>query len=209
MARPVGVSARSVGPSRACYPPIAPRDEVMQAAYQTASAQATVPTAEQTSQASQTPPAVRPSAFEAPPLSPPKSHELANHAEPGKEPTRQPGGTQSVLTVGGGLAVVLGTFFLIVWVLRQASPHGFGTLPGEAFEVLGRAVLANRQQVHLLRCGKKLLLVSVTATGAQTLTEITDPIEVDRLAGLCRQTRSKGGATSFRDVFRHVEKSDG
>ena len=55
---------------------------------------------------------------------------------------------------------MLGIFFLVVWLLRRASPRGPAALPGEAFEVLGRAPLANRQQAHLLRCGNKLLLVS-------------------------------------------------
>jgi flagellar biogenesis protein FliO len=94
-------------------------------------------------------------------------------------------------------------------MLRRTSAAGFGSLPCEAFEVLGRAALANHQQVHLLRCGAKLLLVSVTAAGAQTLTEITDPAEVERLAGLCRQARPSGAATAFRQVFRPAEKSDG
>ena len=66
--------------------------------------------------------------------------------------------------------------------------------------MLGRASLATRQQVHLVRCGSKLLLVSVTPTGVETLTEITDPEEVDQLAGLCRGAQP-GSATA---VFRHV-----
>lgn len=143
-------------------------------------------------------------AYQQPTLSPAKTHDLAGHPEQEKKP----GGLQSIGTVGGSLAVVLGIFFLIAWVLRRASPNGFATLPAEAFEVLGRAALANRQQVHLLRCGNKLLLVSVTATGMETLTEITDPAEVDRLANLCRQTRSKGAATALRRVFGRVENRD-
>lgn len=137
-------------------------------------------------------------------LSPQKPRSLTGHTEPDKRPA----GLQPLMTVGGSLAVVLGVFFLLVWVLRKASPNGFATLPPEAFEVLGRAALAHRQQVHLLRCGNKLLLVSVTATGAETLAEITDPAEVDRLASLCRQGRSRGAAAAFRQVFRPGEDRD-
>lgn len=208
----LGVSAQVTPyyPPVASNPPVATGGQVMPAAYQTpAVAQATVSAEAQTPQASQTSPAGRQSSFDAPSLSPPKNHDLASHNEPGKDPDKQPGGIQSALTVGGSLAVVLGIFFAIVWVLRRASPNGFGTLPGAAFEVLGRAALANRQQVHLLRCGNKILLVSVTATGAQTLTEITDPSEVERLAALCRQNRGKATVTSLRDVFRRAGRSDG
>jgi len=118
---------------------------------------------------------------------------------------KQAGGFRSFINVGGSLAVVLGIFFLVVWLLRRASPRGLGILPAEAFEVLGRAPLAHHQQVHLLRCGNKLLLVSVTATGAETLTEISDPAEVERLAGVCRQTRPAGRAATFRQAFRQAE----
>ena len=105
-----------------------------------------------------------------------------------------PGGLSSVLTLCGSLAVVLAGFFVIVWVLRRASPRGFGMLPPEAFEILGRAPLANRQQAQLVRCGNKLLLVAVNTEGAQTLTEITDPAEVERLAAVCRPARPSGSA---------------
>jgi hypothetical protein len=56
--------------------------------------------------------------------------------------------------------------------------------------------------VYLLRCGQKLLLVSLTPAGAETLTEVTDPQEVDRLAGLCRQAHPQSATAAFRQVFQ-------
>jgi flagellar biogenesis protein FliO len=123
---------------------------------------------------------------------------------PGRSPAAQPGrnrGLTSVVTVAGSLAIVLGAFFLVAWGMRRAAPAGATALPNEVFEVLGRAPMAGRQQVHLLRCGRKLVLVSVTPTGAETLTEITDPVEVDRLAGLCRQAHPQSATAAFREVF--------
>ena len=97
----------------------------------------------------------------------------------------------------------------MVWLLRRASPPGAGLLPAEAFEVLGRAPLANRQQAHLLRCGNKLLLVSASAAGTEPLAEITDPAEVDRLTSLCRQSRSNVATTALSQMFRQKGKSNG
>ena len=74
-------------------------------------------------------------------------------------------------------------------------------LPNEVVECLGRAPLTGRQQVQLLRLGKKLVLVAVTATEARTLSEITDPLEVDRLSGLCQQIRPESITASFRQVL--------
>jgi len=113
-------------------------------------------------------------------------------------------GLPLVVTVGGSLAVVLGVFFLIAWAVRSAAPRGLTLLPSEVVEVLGRAPLAGRQQLHLLRCGKKLILVSVTPAGAETLAEISDPEEVDRLAGLCQQARPNSATAAFRQVLRQL-----
>jgi len=129
-------------------------------------------------------------------LLPLKSRDL-----PGQAKRDRSGGLPSVVTVAGSLAVVLGIFFLVAWGMRRTAPPGSALLPDEVFEVLGRSSMANRQQVHLLRCGNKLVLVSVTPEGAETLTEITDPFEVDRLSGLCHQARPNSATAAFRQVF--------
>ncbi len=121
-----------------------------------------------------------------------------------RDSSKMPGGLPSMVTVFGGLGVVLGIFLLIAWLIRRAAPQGLTRLPSEAFEVLGRAPLAGRQNVHLLRCGNKLLLVSVTPAGTETLTEITGPQEVDRLAGLCRQAGPQSSTAAFRQIFQQL-----
>jgi flagellar biogenesis protein FliO len=110
----------------------------------------------------------------------------------------------SPATILSSLGIVIGIFLLLVWILRRAAPPGLARLPNEAFELLGRAPLAGKQQVHLLRCGNKLLLVSVTPAGTETLTEITEPLEVDRLAGLCRQNQPHSSTAAFRQIFEQL-----
>jgi flagellar biogenesis protein FliO len=134
----------------------------------------------------------------------PKSHDSADRADQGKKPDGS-----SALAVFGSLALVLGVFFALVWVLRRASPQGASLLPAEAFEVLGRAPLANRQQAHLLRCGNKLLLISAGTAGTEPLTEITDPAEVDRLTELCRQVRPNIATTALSRILGQKGKSNG
>lgn len=118
-----------------------------------------------------------------------------------------PGGDVSPLvTVAASLGIVLGLFLLVVWVMRRGMPKNVPILPREALEVLGRAPLVGRQQVHLVRCGNKILLLSVSPGGAETLSEITDPIEVDRLAGICQQANPNSVSSSFRQIFQRFEK---
>jgi len=115
-------------------------------------------------------------------------------------------GLPSMFTVFGSLLLVLGAFFAIAWVMRRGMPSRLTALPTEVVEVLGRSTLATRNQMHLIRVGNKLLLVSVTPTGAETLTEITDPLEVDRLGSICSQQESGGVAESFRGVLNQINR---
>ena len=119
------------------------------------------------------------------------------------------GGLMALLSVGSSLAIVLGLFLLLAWGMRKAAPRGSIILPSEVFEVLGRAPLGARQQVQLLRCGSKLLLVSVTPGGAETLTEVTEPTEVDRLAGLCHQAHPHSATAAFRQIFEQFATRSG
>ncbi len=114
---------------------------------------------------------------------------------------RPPSAGNAVTTVITSLAVVLGLFVLCMLILRKANARHGATLPGEVVQTLGRAPLNGRQEMHLVRVGNKLLLLSVTATGAETLTEITEPEEIDRLAGICRQSHPDSITASFREIL--------
>ena len=147
------------------------------------------------------------------PLPPPNRKPPLSLSPPSRS-DRTPQGTRpgrtglwrSLITVGSSLAVVLGLFFLVAWAMRRAAPRGSVLLPSEVVEFLGRAALATRGQVHVLRFGNKLLLVSITAAGVETLAEITDSEEVDRLAGLCRQAHPQSATAAFRHVFQQFTK---
>ena len=135
------------------------------------------------------------------PLAPPSERKSRELASP-----RLPNSSTTITTVLSSLAVVLGFFFITAWFLKRNLPKGMALLPGEVLEQLGRAPLAGKQQMYLVRIGHKLLLLVVTPHGAETLTEITDPAEVDRLCGLCRQHGAHGPSAEFRAVLRQFER---
>ena len=64
--------------------------------------------------------------------------------------------------------------------------------------------MAPRQQLYLLRFGPKLVLVTHQAGQTETLCEIDDPMEVDRIAGICEQSKSGSASQSFRQVLNQV-----
>lgn len=133
-------------------------------------------------------------------LTPPGADRSLPLAKPGADGDARRSGS-SIATILGSLGIVLGLFLLVVWMLRRAMPRTSHNLPAGMVEVLGRASLTNRQHVHLVRCGNKLLLICILPSGIETLTEITDPLEVDRLAGLCQQSPSNSTTAAFRQVF--------
>jgi len=111
------------------------------------------------------------------------------------------GAGSGTFNVIAALVVVLGLFFAAASLLKRTMPAQARLLPREAVEILGRTALPGRRQGHLIRVGNKIALVSFSGGGgAETLVEITDPLEVDRLAGLCSQHDPHSTVNSFRSV---------
>jgi flagellar protein FliO/FliZ len=115
-----------------------------------------------------------------------------------------PTATAAIGTVASSLAIVLGLFVVLLWVSKRFAPAGTAPLPKEAVELLGRATLSGRQTMQLVRVGNRLLLVALSAGGAETLTEITDPVEVEHLAGLCRGGKADSASASFNRVLSQL-----
>ncbi len=142
-------------------------------------------------------------------LAPPSSHALASpggeHRSASERLLPSFGlSLDSTYTMLAGLAMVVGLFLVCSWVLRKSVRSSSNVLPGDVVSVLGRVPLAARQFAQLLRVGNKLVLVSVTPSGAETLAEVTDPAEVDRLLGICQQLDPKSTTREFEKVFRQL-----
>ncbi|MEX2308477.1 MAG: flagellar biosynthetic protein FliO [Pirellulales bacterium] len=116
---------------------------------------------------------------------------------------------ESIYTIVCALAIVIGAFLLFAWLMRRGGKNSTAALPPDVVSVLGRVPLATRQFAELLRVGNKLVLVSLTADGAETLTEVTDPMEVDRLIGLCQQYNPHSTTKAFEQVFRQLSRESG
>ncbi|HEV3005577.1 MAG TPA: flagellar biosynthetic protein FliO [Pirellulales bacterium] len=133
----------------------------------------------------------------------PRGEKPSSNGEP-RAGARPISGASSFLTGLASLAIVLGLFFVAAWVMRRGLAAGAAPLPSQVVEVLGRTALVGRQHAHLVRCGNKLLFVFLAPGVAETLTEITDAAEVERLAGLCRQARLPAAGASFRQIFQQI-----
>ena len=119
---------------------------------------------------------------------------------------RSPTPIRSLVTMASSLAVVLGLFLLIVWFTRRNGGKPIPNLPTEVMETLGRAAIGTRRQLHLVRLGNKLLLLHVSSTGIESVAEIDEPAQVDRIAGLCQRHRPGSISNTFRDVLTHFDR---
>lgn len=101
---------------------------------------------------------------------------------------------------------VVGLFLVCAWVFKRGMPKSSRVLPREAVEVLGRCPLGNKQVAHLLHVGNKVVLVNVTASGAETLVEVDDPNEVIRILGVCASSSPKSTSKEFDAIFQQFAK---
>jgi flagellar biogenesis protein FliO len=115
-----------------------------------------------------------------------------------------PSAGTAIGTVAASLGVVLGLFLMVVWCTRRFTPGGAALLPKEAVELLGRAPLAGRQQMQLVRIGNKLLLFALSPVGVAALTEITDATEVEHLTALCRRGQPGSSAAAFQQALTQL-----
>ena len=120
-----------------------------------------------------------------------------------------PQSTGPTMTVLSSLAIVLGVFFVLVWLMKRATPRQGGLLPTEVFEKLGSVPLSPKMHLHLFRLGGKLVLVSLTPDGMEPVAEVTDPDEVIHLIGLCKQNDPKSASAAFRQVLKQYTGEKG
>lgn len=127
--------------------------------------------------------------------------EARPHALPFKVPN-----LDSLGTAGTGLALVVGLFLLCVSLVRKSKPHATTPLPSDAVAVLGRVPLAGRHFAQLIQVGTKLVLVAVTPDSIQTITEVTEPAEVERLLALCIKSNSRSTSAEFQRILQQISK---
>ncbi|QDS86019.1 Flagellar biosynthesis protein, FliO [Rosistilla ulvae] len=106
--------------------------------------------------------------------------------------------TGPMFTVISSLAIVLGLFCGFVWLTRKTSGRQGGVLNKDLFTVLGTSQIDPRHQAALVKCGDRVLLVALTQTGVTTLTEFTEPGEVNDL--MARATGKAG--TTFAEAMK-------
>jgi flagellar biogenesis protein FliO len=115
----------------------------------------------------------------------PEPFPTAGRDDVGGKPEGKASQMRPLVTVTSSLAIVLGLFGGLVWLVRRSGGKAGTQLPEEVFSLLGRTTLGPRQTISLARCGRRILVLAVSPGTTTTLAEITDPDEVADLIAQC------------------------
>ncbi len=126
-------------------------------------------------------------------------------ASSGRSPSesRANSGPVSVAWTFGSLVFVCLMMFFGAKLFKKKMGLNSQTLPNEVLNLLGRKQLTPTQQIFLVRLGPKVVMIGVGTEGLRALSEITDPVEVDLLTGLCQQQEeTANNSQQFLRLFR-------
>jgi flagellar biogenesis protein FliO len=105
--------------------------------------------------------------------------------------TERAGGGVDLKRVLVSLAIVLGVYFGLVFLVRSFTPASHQPLPSDVVQVLGRTPMSNKQTLQLVKLGNRVLLLLESAEGIQPIAEVSDAKEVEQLISLCQNPRTR------------------
>jgi flagellar biogenesis protein FliO len=147
----------------------------------------------------------QPAGFSQPPAETPRPITPAapRITPPAAENSRPASSTGGLSTTIVALAMIVIAILTAGKLWKKHGPFVAQGLPSEALEFLGKRHLDPRQTIYLMRLGARILVLGSSPAGLNTLAEVTDPIEVDRLAGLCRRREADAASRgTFQAVFQ-------
>ena len=123
-------------------------------------------------------------------------------------PARSNGGELEYSRVLGALAVVLGLIFLLRWLGRIAFPASLGRGgAGRSVELLSRSPLSPKQQILLVRVGRRVLVVGDSGGQMSSLGEIRDPDEISELVGQVISDKRAVTPRAFGSMFGRFRRN--
>ncbi|MCA9189102.1 MAG: flagellar biosynthetic protein FliO [Pirellulaceae bacterium] len=102
---------------------------------------------------------------------------------------------ESLYTVASSLAIVFAAFFLLVWIARRTGLARAGNTDEKLVDVMARVALSSKLQLHIVRVGRRILVLSVSNNHMEAISEITEADEVEFVTSMCG-TRQRTDAFS-------------
>ncbi|MAT16743.1 MAG: hypothetical protein CMJ46_15910 [Planctomyces sp.] len=115
--------------------------------------------------------------------------------------------TENKLSLASPAKLFTAVMFVVFLILLTAKfwkkhiPGASIPIPAESMTVLGERKLNKNHSICLVRLGSRVLVLGASADGLRTLSEITDPVEIDFLSGMARSTQPDSVFTSALGSF--------
>jgi flagellar biogenesis protein FliO len=107
------------------------------------------------------------------------------------------GGSRMILA----LAAVIGLIFILRWGLRSVAGNTAST-NGGVMSVIARCGVGPRQQLMLVKLGRRVILVGNGGAQMNALCEINDADEIAQLLGMIGAEKHNGVSQAFSSIFR-------
>ena len=111
----------------------------------------------------------------------------------------------------GKMPLALGAVLLLILGMRSLGkkmvPGAAGGGASRAVQVLLRSPVSPRQQLILVRIGRRLVLVGSSGSEMNPLCQIENPDEVAEILGQIREDKTSSTAKNFVAMFGKAEKS--
>jgi flagellar biogenesis protein FliO len=104
------------------------------------------------------------------------------------------------------LGLVLGAIYVSNRVWRRLGMPGSGNKASGSLQVMSRLAISPKQQILLIRVGRRLVLVGNSGGQMSSLTEIVDPEETAGLIGQAAIERQESSTATFNEVLGGEEK---
>jgi flagellar biogenesis protein FliO len=110
--------------------------------------------------------------------------------------------TRVVLALGAVVSLIL--FFK--WGARRFMIGGVASGQSRAIQIISRTIVSPKQQLMLVKVGRRLVLVANTGAGMNSICEIRDEQEVAELLGQVSAEQGDSVSKAFGSLFRREEE---
>lgn len=99
------------------------------------------------------------------------------------------------------LAAVIAVIALAVWGFKRFAPRTASMFASENLKVVSRTYLGPKQAIYLVKAPGCLLVIASTQEKISLLSEIKDPVEIERVIGAAHAASSKSQTRIFTNVL--------
>jgi flagellar biogenesis protein FliO len=103
------------------------------------------------------------------------------------------------------LGAVVSLIFAFKWGARRFMAGSVASGHSRAVQVISRTIVSPKQQLMLVKVGRRLVLVANTGAGMNAICEIRDEQEVADLLGQVSAERGDSVSRAFGSLFRKEE----